>query len=129
MKLKTISVRILGTAYEVIIGQNERDDPDLENRMGYCMPVRQRIVAADPDTIDGWKDESEEAKARCLATTLRHEVIHAFLAESGLWSNSGSSDAWAMNEEMIDWLAMQWPKINACMKAIGCTDREYGENN
>lgn len=42
---------------------------------------------------------------------MRHEVIHAFLFESGLAENSNISDAWAVNEEMVDWLAIQAPKI------------------
>ena len=38
---------------------------------------------------------------------LRHEIVHAFLFESGLAENS----EWAYNEEMVDWIAKQGPKI------------------
>ena len=38
-------------------------------------------------------------------------IIHAFLLESGLDSNSNSADSWAVNEEMVDWFAIQSPKI------------------
>ena len=31
--------------------------------------------------------------------------------ESGLDSNSNSADSWATNEEMVDWFAIQSPKI------------------
>lgn len=48
--------------------------------------------------------------------TLRHEIIHAFLAESGLWGSSEPAKAWAMNEEMIDWIALQFPKILKAFK-------------
>lgn len=125
MKQTTTTVNILGMPYDVIIGMTEEEDPGLENRMGYCIPVRQRIVVADLDAIDGWKDENEDAKRRCLAVTLRHEVLHAFLSESGLWSNSGDSQAWAMNEEMIDWIAMQWYKIQRVLEVLSCGGREY----
>lgn len=37
----------------------------------------------------------------------RHEIIHAFLFESGLAENS----PWAQNEEMVDFFAIQFPKI------------------
>lgn len=37
----------------------------------------------------------------------RHEIIHAFLFESGLAENS----LWAQNEEMVDFFAIQFPKI------------------
>lgn len=39
-------------------------------------------------------------------TTIRHELIHAFLYESGL---NGST--WSDNEDMVDWFANQIPKI------------------
>lgn len=38
---------------------------------------------------------------------LRHELIHAFLFESGL----GYCCEWAMNEEMVDFFARNWNKI------------------
>ncbi|MFD1464645.1 hypothetical protein ACFQ4L_00875 [Lapidilactobacillus mulanensis] len=37
----------------------------------------------------------------------RHELIHAFLCESGLAENSD----WAQNEEVVDWIARQFPKL------------------
>lgn len=44
--------------------------------------------------------------------TLRHEIVHAFLAESGLFNNTYNVEVgWAMNEEMVDWFAIQSPKI------------------
>ena len=41
----------------------------------------------------------------------RHEIVHAFLEESGLAECSGTSDAWAMNETMVDWIARMGEKI------------------
>lgn len=61
--------------------------------------------AAEADSIKDLK------KFRDKVT--RHEIIHAFLEESGLADNS----EWARNEEMIDWFAIQLPKIaNVCEK-------------
>ena len=42
---------------------------------------------------------------------LRHEIIHAFLIECGLSASSNACDAWAENEEMIDWFARLSTKI------------------
>jgi hypothetical protein len=42
---------------------------------------------------------------------LRHEIIHAFLYESGLDACAGPAESWASNEEMVDWFAIQSPKI------------------
>lgn len=51
---------------------------------------------------------------------LRHEIIHAFLYESGLWQDSYGSKCWAQNEEMVDWFAIQEPKIHKAFKEAGC---------
>ena len=38
--------------------------------------------------------------------------MHAFLNESGLQSAANACDgSWARNEEMVDWFAIQSPKI------------------
>ena len=36
----------------------------------------------------------------------RHELIHAFLFESGL-----GCESWGGNEEIVDWIAFQFPKM------------------
>lgn len=52
---------------------------------------------------------------------LRHELMHAFLNESGLSANSTVPDcAWAKNEEMVDWFAIQSPKIFKVFSEAGC---------
>lgn len=52
---------------------------------------------------------------------LRHEIIHAFLFESGLDSSSFNfSGSWAINEEMVDWIAIQFPKIHKVFVELGC---------
>ena len=45
----------------------------------------------------------------------RHEIIHAFLFESGLAENS----AWAQNEEMVDFFAIQFPKLLKAFETAG----------
>ena len=53
---------------------------------------------------------------------LRHEIIHSYLEESGLAASSNMSSAWAHNEEMVDWLAIQSPKIFVTFQEVGCFD-------
>ena len=50
---------------------------------------------------------------------LRHELIHAFLYESGLWECSGSVDSWANNETMVDFFAYQHGKLHALFEKAG----------
>lgn len=46
-----------------------------------------------------------------IKAVLRHEIVHAFLYESGLDMQSGECESWANNETMIDWIALQTPKM------------------
>ena len=46
---------------------------------------------------------------------LRHEIFHAFFGESGLRSSS----EYAEIEELIDWLAIQSPKIFKVFQELG----------
>jgi hypothetical protein len=51
-----------------------------------------------------------------MRRVVRHEIVHAFLMESGLDESSNPADAWATNEEMVDWFARQGPKIYKAWK-------------
>lgn len=96
-----ILVNILGQEYRIIFGQVT--DPKLENADGYCdSTTKQIVVRSDiPETIDTVADLDVYKNK-----VLRHEIIHAFLYESGLDSNS-----WGSNEEVVDWIALQLVKI------------------
>ena len=50
---------------------------------------------------------------------LRHEIIHAFLAESGLQANFKHCDQFGHDETMVDWFAIQYHKIGAVYKQLG----------
>jgi hypothetical protein len=44
------------------------------------------------------------------------------LCISGLADNSNGVDAWARNEEMVDWFAMQGPKIYKIWREVGAVE-------
>ena len=114
-----MTVSILGTKYE-IIKKKYADDPDFEQSGidGYCDTHSKLIVHCDMATYPGWQTEPPESIRRNEQNTLRHEIIHAFLAESGLAENSlKPTGAWALNEEMVDWFALQGEKIWAAWQA------------
>ena len=116
--IKTVS--ILGTTYRVQTKVPVSKDIELSNRFGYCSIKDHRIVVADMNTIDNWKNENETVKLTQEKDTLRHEIIHAFLAESGLWGSSSEVECWALNEEMIDWFALQLPKMIKVFRQLDC---------
>ena len=105
-------INILGTCY-TIKRQTKAENPKLENAWGFCEQYSKEIVI---DTFDEEKknvmvvDNFEEFEKKVM----RHEIIHAFLGESGLKSNSD----WAENEEMVDWFAIQAPKIFKVFKEL-----------
>lgn len=50
---------------------------------------------------------------------LRHEIVHAFLYESGLDVCSGTVDSWATFEEIVDWIALQHEKLHTAYIQAG----------
>lgn len=96
-----MTVNVLGTTY-TIEKSNELEDQNLKNNDGYCDSSIKTIV------IDTFKHSpgSMEDLDSYEKQVVRHELIHAFLFESGL---DGCS--WAKNEEIVDWIACQFPKL------------------
>lgn len=115
-------VNILGTTYKVYMKISYQKDTELKDRFGYCSHMERKIVVGDLLTCDSWKNEREETRKSQERLTLRHEVIHAFLNESGLTASSNGVDCWARNEEMIDWIAIQYPKITKVFQQLGCDE-------
>lgn len=107
-------VNILGTDYEIVV-KKYGDDEAFERRSidGYCDHLLKQIVICDMKTYKGRENEPVETAKEAQKQTLRHEIVHAFFSESGL-SDSGLSfeGAWCKNEELVDWIAWQGPKIH-----------------
>ena len=99
-------ISVLGKDIQILF-RKEAADPKLKNCVGYF------------DSSKGWiivkilePDENSLGDLECFQKeVLRHEIIHAFLYESGLDACSGPAANWASNEEMVDWFAIQSPKI------------------
>lgn len=108
-----MTINILGTKYNIIY-RNYDDDDAFERRgiAGYCDGYAKRIVLCNMSTYKGWQNEQKDTIAQCQKQTLRHEIVHAFLDESGLIDSSHWEDGpWSRNEEMVDWIANQGAKI------------------
>jgi hypothetical protein len=116
-----MKINVLGTKY-TIKRVNAGQDEYMEKMHfgGYCDGILKRIVLLNLKTVPEWNGESEEHIISQEKETFRHELIHAFLNESGLEWNSHPTDAWAKNEEMVDWIAIQFPKLLEAFKDAGC---------
>lgn len=100
-------VNVLGSEYAIVY-KFLKDDEQLEGLDGYCCSYKKQIVLRDLSDVK----ETQKEKEMKIKETLRHEIIHAFLNESGLkWNCNVWNDSWTKNEEMIDWIAVQFPKI------------------
>ena len=113
MKDTVTSIVIMGTVYTIEKHKISEDKVLKENDFqGYCSEDAKLIVVADYDEKEYYPYLTKKEKAASYKETLRHEIVHAFLNESGLSSSSlRYNGAWAENEEMVDWIAIQSPKI------------------
>jgi len=116
---KRMEVSILGSTW-IIEDRTRQQDVSLKNISGYCDPSVRLIVVLPPEGYDG--ELAMKDLSRCYRSAKRHEIIHAYFWECGLWDNSHAVDAWAVNEEMVDWLAIQWPKIHSTFADAGCEE-------
>jgi hypothetical protein len=114
-------INILGTDYNIEIHKMSEDEALKKNSWaGYCSRDLKLIVVADFDEKEFFNFESDKEKDITLKDILRHEIIHAFLNESGLCDNAyRPTGSWANNEEMVDWIAIQSPKIFSVFNTLG----------
>ena len=112
--MKKRKVDILGTKYTLVERANESKYPKLQGSDGYVdYSIHEMVVADFGDSPDGIKDlESYRRKVT------RHEIIHAFFHESGLDCHSD----FARNEALVDWIALQFPKMAKVFKEVGVSE-------
>lgn len=104
-----MKVNVLGTDYE-IIEQSESDNPKLRGANGICEVYAHKIILNADVKEDEMSFENFQAfKNRVL----RHEIIHAFFAESGMMENYS-------DEVLVDWIAFQSLKMAKAFKDAGC---------
>lgn len=106
--MKDCKVNILGTEWEIKFG-SEKEYPGLLGNDGYADSTTKEIVVDDMESAKsdpGSKGNLEEYKKSCV----RHEIIHAFMEESGLSANFEHKSI-GIEETTVDWFAIQSPKI------------------
>ena len=103
-------INILGTDYELIREVPSDSDSRLKDADAYCDFTTKQIKVAlmEPNENSFNNLKAWEHKV------IRHEIVHAFMYESGLDVNS----EWGRDETLIDWIAIQIPKIFNAIKEI-----------
>lgn len=106
-----MTVNILGSTWTILY-RKPSEDKLLSENDGYCDHSSRKIVVIS----EGERTELDDFKAyqkRCL----RHEIIHAFMFESGLghdWEHKN----YGQEETVVDWIALQFPKILKAFKEV-----------
>ena len=105
-----MKVNVLGTVYRI------KYVTSLDDRGGETDFYTKEIRISEQNDIPAeYKTDNLKEMQRHV---LRHELIHAFSFESGMDQSSAAHEAWAVNEEMIDWMAIQMPKIMAAYESV-----------
>ena len=117
-----MKINILGTEYTIkTVKISECEMLQKEHWAGCCSEESKEIIVADISEESYFPYMNDEEKETFRKKILRHEIIHAFLNESGLSDSSSTPDGgWAKHEEMVDWFALQLPKIFEAFKEVGC---------
>lgn len=98
--MQNCKVNILGVEYSIEFKELKDDGID-----GYCDYSSKHIVIRS-DNSNKIEDFEWLQKKQ-----LRHEIIHAFMAESGLQANWQRLEQFGHDETTVDWFAIQSPKI------------------
>ena len=106
-------INVLGTEYTISV-LSKQEDKFLENCDGYCDKTSKKIVVKAKD--DGNELDHFEIYQKKV---IRHELIHAFMFESGLQENFRHEE-WGHDETQIDWFAVQFPKLLQAFKEADC---------
>ena len=98
-------IKILGTEYSRLFDSPEEEMPDGADGCMDCSTKTIRIakIERNKNTVQNLTEYVKKV--------LRHEIIHAFMFESGIWNNSGGTACWGQDETITDWFAIQSPKI------------------
>ena len=112
------TVMVLGTEYRIRLRTREEDE-ELKDCDGYCRE-HMKLISVRDYTKDTGDTSCEEERQNIVKRCLRHDLVHAFLFESGLGWDSECAEHWAVHEEMVDWFARMEPKIHAAYLEAGC---------
>lgn len=111
--MKEQKINVLGAEWSLQIKTTDEDE-FLEKVDGYCDKTSKKIVIAAE-----MKDNELECFAEYQKKVIRHEIIHAFLFESGLAENF-KHEQFGHDETFVDWFAIQFPKIKKVFEEVNC---------
>jgi hypothetical protein len=115
-------VNVLGTEYTIkIVKISECESLERNHWCGSANKFTKEILIGDVNEEKYFGEMNDKEKEITTKQIMRHEITHAFFYESGLQESSlNYSNGWAENEEMVDWFAIQFPKMLKAFKEAEC---------
>lgn len=110
--MKEYTLNILGTPW-LLKEVEKQNDPGLKEADGYTDRSTKTMVVKGEGSGDANDLENYPAY---LKEIKRHEIVHAFLYESGLGADY-EHPRWGHDETAVDWIALQFPKLQEAFKA------------
>lgn len=110
-KVDGMKINILGTDYDL-----KEDKSIIDVGVdGLCREYSKEILIRPCEEMLSSNDGAED-KGKRYREVMRHEIIHAFFSESGL-------DGYSNNEQLVNWLAIQIPKMNDVFAILKVGDK------
>ena len=112
-----MTVNVLGTDYTITYS-NRDENAGLKESDGYTDTSTKEIFINDMAYTEDDDMRKRDMKAY-QRKVLRHEIVHAFFAESGLDGCGHFPSHFEHDEELVDWIAIQGVKIYKAWESVG----------
>lgn len=109
---------VLGEVYRIFY-DTEEHDPKMKGNDGYT-ETAEKEIHIEKSIFEDHADDRQTIKnlPKYGRKVIRHELVHAFIEESGL----AECNDWARCEELVDWIAKQFPKMMKCFVEAGVAE-------
>lgn len=111
--MKKNVVNVLGTDYEIKSNEDIYKTLIESQNTGEC-DMYAKVISISPQEYI-INDIREDVRKSVYNICMRHEILHAFFHEAGV-------DKYSADETLVDFIAMQFPKMKELFEEVGCDD-------
>ena len=111
--MKKNIVNVLGTEYEIQESEETYKRLITTQNTGEC-DMYEKVISISPQEFIA-NDSRENVRHAIYNICMRHEILHAFFHEAGV-------DNYSADETLVDFIAMQFPKMKELFEEVGCDD-------
>lgn len=111
--MKKNIVNVLGTEYQIQSSEDIHRTLMESQNTGEC-DMYAKVISISPQEYI-INDSREDVRKSVYNICMRHEILHAFFHEAGV-------DKYSADETLVDFIAMQFPKMKALFEEVGCDD-------